>query len=606
MSLSIILHTSYSKNIVSHLLHYTLKPLLFSFFIIPQFSFSATLPSNEFEFDLNHLKNAPSFSADTFYEPETDLNFEFIDLQREKIKSLVDQAMYDISLGKHSAAIDTLNKAWDMDNYFPVPGVVLANLYLKINDYTKALETASQLQKYSPLEAEGYTLAGIAHAKLGHKEEVKNAFKQALTLNPGNPDASINYATILLSENKNDDALALLSEALKQHPLRIDLVAKLAKAKFFTETPETTVTFLEDQIIKNPYSAELYALLSRMHLRLNDTQAALKIINIALQYFAKQPDILQLAGVIHTKLGNYSKAADLLETAKSIQPNNYIIRYNLALSYEKLKKIDLALKEIDKSLALAPDHTNSKFVLARLSFLNNNPSQALALLNDIEKINPDNASIPELRANIALSRDQIPEAIGYLQTALSKNPDNPFLAVQLATIQFNSNAEKEGFKTLRDWLNLHPDEFSVSKFLADMLLQQKRYDDAIVAYTKCIEINPNDSQAENNLSWLYLKKGQLGQALKHAQKALELKPDSPHILDTLGQVYYEKGMYEEAIKALKKANTIAPDSTLITFNLARALGKTQPQQAKQILQKLISSQKEFKELEQAKKLLMTL
>lgn len=109
---------------------------------------------------------------------------------------------------------------------------------------------------------------------------------------------------------------------------------------------------------------------------------------------------------------------------------------------------------------------------------------------------------------------------------------------------------------------------------AGRLYLSGQYDKAEQAFRDIVAANPEDAETLNNLAYLLgkeLKKP--NDALPFARKAVEIRPKSPETLDTLGMVLLESGKFEEAKEILLKAIAMpsAPGTQVtILMHLAEA------------------------------------
>lgn len=130
------------------------------------------------------------------------------------------------------------------------------------------------------------------------------------------------------------------------------------------------------------------------------------------------------------------------------------------------------------------------------------------------------------------------------------------------------------------------------------------YNDTIKHYRAILAKYPNHALALNNLAGILSEIGQLDEALKLAEKAVAVAPQNGKILDTYGWILFKQKKNNEALDVLKKAASLLPDHPIIYYHLGAAHQATgSVNLAKKHLEKALSLSNNFKDADQARKLL---
>ncbi len=128
---------------------------------------------------------------------------------------------------------------------------------------------------------------------------------------------------------------------------------------------------------------------------------------------------------------------------------------------------------------------------------------------------------------------------------------------------------------------------------------------AMKVYNKIIIQQPNNVIALNNLALLSLESNK-NRALELAKQAYKLNKSAPYA-DTLGWVLLKNGKVKQSLVYLRQAHHAAPTDASTSYHLAVALaGAGNKKEARKILDHLVTTGKVFYELNDAKKLLVTL
>ncbi len=94
----------------------------------------------------------------------------------------------------------------------------MAALRLEQGRLQEASKLAEAATARNPFDPRAWYLLGTATARLGDPAGGESFLRQALTLQPGNPDAGYNLALAILDQGRADEARALLDDLHRRHP----------------------------------------------------------------------------------------------------------------------------------------------------------------------------------------------------------------------------------------------------------------------------------------------------------------------------------------------------------------------------------------------------
>ncbi len=505
--------------------------------------------------------------------------------------------------GEYQTGIEDLEQALRLNPNLDVAQAMLALNYLRVGDPDKALLSAHRLQERQPRQPDGFTLAGLAHAFKKEFPEAKAAFNKALTIQPGDPNASANLATLVLREGNRDQARHLLEDVLKKHPEHVQTILKLADIDLQAGKPDAAEKRLKDALVKFPAALALRLSLARLYLAQRKPAMALELTDKIQGEQPNNPIVLEIHGIAQLQTGRPDLAVISLEKAAKVAPNSPGSHFQLALAYEQLNNLARASQELQIAQKLAPNFGPAQFVQARLLAKSGKLDAAQTLLKQLATAHPDDPSITELRGDLSLTQNRPQEAVTLYKAALAKRESN-FLAVRLAASQLRAGDREGGFATLRGWLKRFPDDLYTHGALADALLATGQAREASGHLAKIVERQPNNVAVINNLAWSSLQMGAVDEALAQAQRAYKLAPEQPQVLDTYAMILLRKGNNREAVDKLSRALNLAPGDTGIRLHLAQALiADGQTAKARQTLKDLLAQKSPFPQRQEAQELL---
>lgn len=472
----------------------------------------------------------------------------------DKAKILVQKGLAQLKEGEKESGLKNLSDAWEIDKRFAVAGLMIGLEYIQKKNYEQALKVANTLQenrqKYYPDNPAGYTLAGIAYDALGKKNQAKENFEKALSIQADDYNANQNLAVYAVREEKFDKAIIHFNKIL----------------------------------LKRPENLSTLVLLARTHLLAGDYSNAIAIAERGLTLKPNENKFKLLIGVAKLKSGDPAAAVIILESAVlSPSAEDAMLHFNLALAYEQTQEYDKAIKSVETALDLSPNQSELKLLYARLMVQRGNLKLAQDMLKELAASHPRSVGIKELQAKIEMSLNN-PEAAVELYKQVLKKWNNNFVNINLALAEIQTGDTKSAFVTLQTWLLKYPDDVLTRSVLADALLANGLLSEAQLQYEKILTIQPNNAIVRNNLSWVFLQNNELDKALYQAQKANELAPNEPQMMDSLAVVLLRKGQTKNAIDLLQSASELQPDNLDIKFHLTQAyVAHGEANKAKKIL-----------------------
>ena len=116
--------------------------------------------------------------------------------------------------GKNAEAIAKIEEAVAAKPDLTVGHMALAKLYLRMEAWAKAIDSANKVLAISPDEPDMFAILAIAYEKSGDKVKAKEFRTKA----PANPPALFNEAAKLINDGNDKDAEPLLKRAVDADP----------------------------------------------------------------------------------------------------------------------------------------------------------------------------------------------------------------------------------------------------------------------------------------------------------------------------------------------------------------------------------------------------
>lgn len=437
-------------------------------------------------------------------------------------------------------------------------------------------------------------------------QKIKDAFK-------GNLEIEKIFAQAYFYVGRGDNSESYLNKLIESHPNDVQLTyfkaVSLIKANKLEEAIQFVNNCLENKNLESKYFLFDF-LMSKIYLQKNQLDQALKYVNKSLDLF---PDfekgwllksvIQEQQGQIMQAIAGYKKFLDIVGTDEPVEKQ--LVR--LLFVEKRFDEAAVVLEKI-KNKTPAQD-----FDLALVQWHSGKTQQALSLIEDLIKKNPEFSDAKLLKVEILVSLNKKDEVLDLLKNWLLEQPENKQVLQVLLLLRLSGFDKKNIINILEQVEKEHSNELLISALIdlnfekddtAKVLAYCKKLfdltkDSALkskilfqTAYTHFASGNTS-SKVENilrtalkyepvypsiyNLFAYYYAQidKNLDEALSFADKALSYLPNSYYFIDTKGYVLFKMGKIEESIKLFESALSINPkdEEVLKHLNLAKSFGQ---------------------------------
>lgn len=136
----------------------------------------------------------------------------------------------------------------------------------------------------------------------------------------------------------------------------------------------------------------------------------------------ERADKLNNQAIILANEGDYIEAIACFKRALIIQRDNYLLWYNLGITYRDSGDIYSAINSLEKAHQIAPERTDVIETLATLFFQNGEFEAALECIAEGLELAPQKSSLWNLRGVVAFNMENYAFAGENFEKALCLNP----------------------------------------------------------------------------------------------------------------------------------------------------------------------------------------
>jgi putative PEP-CTERM system TPR-repeat lipoprotein len=383
--------------------------------------------------------------------------------------------------------------------------------------------------------AELSTLRGDAHMALNEAPAAKEAYDQALALQPGRGEALIGLARYAVTQKDLESAGRLVEEAVAKDPANPDVfMARGAMLNGQGKREEALAAFA--QVLK-----------------LNPNHRGAHIERASIEIGMKK----------------FAEAKADIDAANKQTPGSLVNLYTQALLDFSQGKPAAARDSLLKVLRAAPDHLPSTLLAGAVELnLNSNQQAEQYLRKYIESV-PGNLYARKLLAQAQLKLNQPEQALVTLMPVLDENSKDP----QLLSLAGEANLRMTNYAKAATFLQqavaLEPTAAPVRAALGTARIGQGDVAKGIADLEQAIAMDPKAPGPATSLIQAYVGLKQVDKALLTAQNMTKQQPDNAEAFNMLGAVYLGQGDTANARTAFEKAVALKPDLFPAVNNLAQ-------------------------------------
>ena len=507
--------------------------------------------------------------------------------------------------GQQELAVNELERATEIDPKSAQAGVALVRTELSLKRYDKALVAANKLVAAQPGNPMMHILQGGAYLGKGDRAGARASFERASTLQSGYYPAVANLAQLDIQDKKPDAAKQRLVAFLEKNKKNATAMTALAGLALAQKQPAEATTWLEKANAENPEAIAPAAQLAMHYLQTNQQQKALTLVRKMQTANPANADLLDLLGQAQIANNDTAGALETFSKLVSVAPKSPAAQLRLASVHLRLKNEPAATAEVKKALAMDPQFVPAKLLQIDLAMANGRNDEALALAREIQKSNGGSAVGYTLEGSIFIVQKKPELAIRPFEQAFAIAKTTPNLLKVVVALNASGKASAADAR-IAQWQQSHPADPLLAMFMGESYLANKQYKPAIDQFEAVLKVTPDNLAVLNNLALAYQEQKD-PRALDTSERALKLAPNSAAVLDTVGWILVQQGNVTRGLPLLQKAVALQPASTELRFHLAVALDKSGDKKlARQELNTLLSNNKPFPQIDEAKSLLKLL
>jgi tetratricopeptide (TPR) repeat protein len=437
----------------------------------------------------------------------------------------------------------------------------LARLYLRSNEFEKAIPVLVDLVRQQPAWAEGPRLLAQAYAGAGRTAEAIELLDQQAS---EDPSLLPTLADFYERQRRWSDAANAYARALNVAPRNTDLKIRYAQALLNVGGRDDLIKARDalNELVSTRNDARALYMLSQANRRLGDVPAAEAAARRLISVQDSSPwGYYALALALETA-HQHQEVIDALTPAvakfrgqsgdRSLELG--MLLPHLGFAHQELGEFDKALAIFDEAYRLSPKDPAIAGYLIGANIAAKNYTAAVELARKARASNQNDLALARLEAQALQNDGKSDQGVALMEELLGRNGENPAAYVALAQVYTDASRGPQAVKLLQDAQVKFPSSTSIVFELGATLEKQKNYVDAEAAFKQVLVIEPDNAAALNYIGYMLAERGErLDESVEYLKKALEMEPDNGSFLDSIGWAYFKAGKLDLAEENLKRA-----------------------------------------------------
>jgi len=172
------------------------------------------------------------------------------------------------------------------------------------------------------------------------------------------------------------------------------------------------------------------------------------------------------------------------------------VHHDAALKYFKEKRNELAIEEIDKAIAIAPDNADFFILKGDIAASDNDFKGAESAYLEAAEVEPEYYRPYSRLGSLAARREADNEVIRHHKKAISLNRNNAVSYIESGYAYANKEDFKKAAAMLEVGTSLRPDDVNALTQLGLCYERTKRPADAAAAYQRAVRAADDDKSAD--------------------------------------------------------------------------------------------------------------
>jgi tetratricopeptide (TPR) repeat protein len=245
--------------------------------------------------------------------------------------------------------------------------------------------------------------------------------------------------------------------------------------------------------------------------------------------------------------------------ATDVTTDNHIAHHSLGNALLEQGRLDEAIVEYRKSLAIRPDRAAVESNLGNALLRLGRVDEAMPHLQQAIESDPNYAEAYNDMGGAWMTKGEPGRAIGYYQKAVQLKNSYADAENNLGAALLENGQVDDAIAHYQKALKIKPLAAEVQCNLGNAFARKNDWNNALDAYQTAVRERPDYAKAHNNLGVAWEALGKLDEALAEFRETIRINPGYAEAHCNVGEVLAQRGHRDEAIAQLTEALRLKPN-----------------------------------------------
>ena len=476
--------------------------------------------------------------------------------------------------------------------------IAKAKIFEEQKNYNNAIELYNEIIPKFPYDDNIFYKKGICLENMEEYQEALKNFEQGLYINKSNIDCLYHKGYCCDILNNKKQALKCYDDIIKSKEKNIDNKIKedclILKSKILIddEKYDDALQGLNEALRLNPDNSYIYFYKGFINNKKEEHQEAINNYLKSIEINNKDKIIYYNLGLAYLEISDFEKSLNYLNKSFELDNTFYQALIKSGEVLLKSKEYDKSIEIFDKILNNEKEKNNELALLRKgdALFMKNNFKEALELYENVLKLNENNEEALIGAGICERKLFKLDEAINYYDRVLKINNNNENVLYNKAIALSLKGNNQDSNDLLTKAKSIKDSEDILYAFELNNL-NDKNYSKVNEEFDSYIKENKQITNPGlyNIKAQSLLHEEKYDEALKYIEQALELNPNYTYAINTKANILDKTGKKDEALLLYQKAAEGEQDNIIFLLNYSLSLLENKnKEKSKEIFEKVKS------------------
>jgi tetratricopeptide (TPR) repeat protein len=374
----------------------------------------------------------------------------------------------------------------------------LARLYRELQYYDKAATSYEKALELNWSESLAYEIAEFYENQLQYDKAIA-VYQKIIDEGESTDMAKTRLINLYLKNGENDKALELLRELRTVLPESFNVDITITRILLSQEKYDEAIMILEDALQTNPELTVMRYLLGMAYYRKHDPQKAIEQLQVIPAESNLYEDTIFLRVKILSEADDQAGAIELLEKQiaepATRKPGFYIL---LASLYREREEAERGKEVYEQALSLYPQDAELLYNYGIFLEKIGDQDEAMSKMEAVLALEPENGpALNYVGYTWADKGINLDKALEYIKKAVDLMPDDGFVRDSLGWVYFKMGDFSQAVIELEKASSMMEEDPTIREHLGDAYLQVKEPEKALKSYEEAYRLYEDQEKKEN-------------------------------------------------------------------------------------------------------------